>query len=1041
MPPVVAAASTFVKVLGSKGLISALFSTAVGQAILTVGSLALQVAFRPRIDFDDAAGQVQGQELRVRFQSDHPITVLVGRTATAGHCVFASSRGPSGDPTRYLTRVFILSDYECADVNRIWGDGDELTFSGDVTTGWRECTSHYQGEDGENRLRMRVYLGAEDQAADSDLDGQYSQITSDFRLRGKTYAIVECDYDPEYAFRAGEPQLLWEVDGAPCYDPREAGHDPDDASTWAFTENAALIAAQYYAGWKRAGKVILGAGWSRDRLPEADLIAAANECDEAVSLKAGGTIARYRASGPIYASRSHRSNITELLKAMDGEVDDTAGEVRLLPGVERAAVMEIKWADILAAETIELDPEFDPADGINRVLARYPDPDSLYQPLDLPARTDAAYVTEDGGEDLTLSTEFGLVPYAAQVQRITKRILERGRAQRRLSVTMRLKYIVLEKGDRVTLDADLRARLRLPETNWRVETRPAMTLEGDSALAIKLVLREHPDSVGDWTAATDELDEDSATITRPGSPTLTVPGLAVEAITIGASGFQYPSGRVTWTATSVAVRLIEIELREDGNNATRQQFSASPSSLQQTLGRLGANVDYQVRARVVTGTGRQAWSSWLDFTSGATDTATGVDWGGVTGSGKPDDNATVGADWSSNLLNRPTELTDGRVAVGLASNGDLARSIPGSIKTSSDILSRTGGGVFTGDLSATLGADWSANVSNRPTELTDGRITAALTVDGDIIRPIPEPVATSSDLLRKTGGGLFTGDLAATAGADWSTNLTSRPTELTDGRVSAALDSSGDLQNDARVRQVGGTTKRALGRALAVIEAQDGDSITFAEAFNEPPTIRILGGTGSTFDERIGTGSNIKHLQDYAAQNVTTTGFDVKAKIRGEATGTTARNDAVTTAGSGSDPDYVGDKSTADEAFDDNYTFSGTLTGTYTSSGFATATIELYTNDGGGWVKRASVNFLLPSASGGTSISEPWSRTINVDGLGQHGGKEFGIAIVPGGNISSADNSAGAVVYNSIASITEYSATPGSEVVFCYVFESDQTLE
>ena len=38
-------------------------------------------------------------------------------------------------------------------------------------------------------------------------------------------------------------------------------------------------------------------------------------------------------------------------------------------------------------------------------------------------------------------------------------------------------------------------------------------------------------------------------------------------------------------------------------------------------------------------------------------------------------NATAGAAWGSNLTGRPTELTDGRVSSGLASNGDVARTV------------------------------------------------------------------------------------------------------------------------------------------------------------------------------------------------------------------------------------------------------------------------------------------------------------------------------------------------------------------------------
>lgn len=44
-------------------------------------------------------------------------------------------------------------------------------------------------------------------------------------------------------------------------------------------------------------------------------------------------------------------------------------------------------------------------------------------------------------------------------------------------------------------------------------------------------------------------------------------------------------------------------------------------------------------------------------------------WTGVTGTGKPQDNATLGADWGTNLTTRPIELTDGRVSAALNSSG------------------------------------------------------------------------------------------------------------------------------------------------------------------------------------------------------------------------------------------------------------------------------------------------------------------------------------------------------------------------------------
>lgn len=124
-----------------------------------------------------------------------------------------------------------------------------------------------------------------------------------------------------------------------------------------------------------------------------------------------------------------------------------------------------------------------------------------------------------------------------------------------------------------------------------------------------------------------------------------------------------------------------------------------------------------------------------------------------------------------NITGLPTYLTDGRVELGLNSSGVLLTNIPVALANSSNLLRYTGGGLFTGALNATAGADWTTNVSNRPTHLTDSRITTALNSSGILQTNIPLALADSSNLLRRTGGGLFSGALDATYGARLNLNL------------------------------------------------------------------------------------------------------------------------------------------------------------------------------------------------------------------------------------------------------------------------------
>ncbi|KKK59828.1 hypothetical protein LCGC14_3030450, partial [marine sediment metagenome] len=74
------------------------------------------------------------------------------------------------------------------------------------------------------------------------------------------------------------------------------------------------------------------------------------------------------------------------------------------------------------------------------------------------------------------------------------------------------------------------------------------------------------------------------------------------------------------------------------------------------------------------------------------------------------------------------------------------------------------------------------------------RANAGLDSVGDLARDVLIARADSSDLLRRSAGGLYSGNLAATLGATWNTDLGNRPTELTDGRVAAVLAASGELK-------------------------------------------------------------------------------------------------------------------------------------------------------------------------------------------------------------------------------------------------------
>jgi hypothetical protein len=538
---------------------------AIARAVaMTAVQIGINKVFGSRPDTGQSSVPDTALPTSLRFQTDHPIEILFGQFATPGSAVTPPLY--YGDNNEYLDRVILLNDFRSESVVAVYGDeGEALTFAGDLTSGYRACTSHYQDEDGGDCLWVRIYLGDPDQTADLDLVSRHDSITTNFRLRGRTYAIVRMKADPK-AFPSGEAQLRFECQWSPAHDPRDGSSDPDDPASWPWTDNNALIAAQYKAGYFLNGKLIGGMGWARSRLPDSDLIAAANECDELVALNAGDTEKRYRCGGSFLCGRkgrNHGQNLQPVLDAMDGDLDDGGGRAaRFLPGVERAVVpFKIRWQD-MAREDLNYEPDLEPSDKINRITGGFSDPALLYEINDNLVRENATYLAEDKGQEFNADITLIAVTSGTQAQRILKRRMEAARAEERLAFSLPLfPYCQLERGDRVELDDEFISRLRLPDTPWRVDSRPAIT--PDKRLVV--ALRRHPDSVGDWDETTDETDIYSISRASPNLPALALSDVSVTSGGVSSGVVALPVIKMTWTPVSRAINVLVTITRLNGD--------------------------------------------------------------------------------------------------------------------------------------------------------------------------------------------------------------------------------------------------------------------------------------------------------------------------------------------------------------------------------------------------------------------------------------------------------------------------------------------
>ena len=163
--------------------------------------------------------------------------------------------------------------------------------------------------------------------------------------------------------------------------------------------------------------------------------------------------------------------------------------------------------------------------------------------------------------------------------------------------------------------------------------------------------------------------------------------------------------------------------------------------------------------------------------------------------------------------------------------------------------------------------------------------------------------------------------------------------------------------------------------------------------------------------------------------NLTSTGGTLKAKIVTPGT-TTTHNSTGSTAGTGSEPDRVLHKSSANDANGGTYTF--TVQSTLYSFPeeppfqFAQGQLEFYVKpSGGSWTLIGTANvFHTTGTTGLVSVSDTVTKTY-ANAIGQHSDQEFGVSLA---NPSSGEHIDGfSVSYQSTSQSNVASATPNGE--------------
>lgn len=584
--------------LGLTGLGAALFE--VGAAV-GLGFLAKSLAPKP------SDTSLRGRSISLRRDANAPRQIILGEFGTAGsladwYCY--------GDNNEHLVMVIALADHVCHSITEVRVNDTVVTWNS--STG---AVSEYP-----DVMSIKFYDGTQTTAPSllvSTSGGRWSSTDAGANV---AYVVIDLVYN-ETLFPSGIPRFKFAVQGALLYDMRldsTAGGSGSqrwaDPTTWAWSDNPAVMIANVIRGVYCGSELLSGLEATAEAVRYDDFAAAANACDESVSLKAGGTEKRYTGAG-VWDAGDPRSILEDLIAAMAGEVIEAGGIYRIIAGVAQGSVASLTDDDLIVGEAFTTSPKRSRSELINAVFASFRDPAQAYAAVPLPPRTSSTDEALDGGNRYSQKIDLSAVRSRGQGQRVAEITRRRGRRQITATATFRARWFCLEVGDWITFTSTRRG--------YDTRTFEVLTTRGRDDLTTEITLREVDDAIDDWTASVDELDDNTSTNLPSAGPTLSaVAGFAIENITVEVpeTGAQRPGLRATWTAIDdQTVRSLRIEYRRQGDTTALEVTALEPSAGQYSwVNGVQGGCIYEARALPATQPERAVdWTSWANTGSDA----------------------------------------------------------------------------------------------------------------------------------------------------------------------------------------------------------------------------------------------------------------------------------------------------------------------------------------------------------------------------------------------------------------------------------------
>jgi len=581
--------------------VSALTATIIYAVGATLVMSFVMKALAPKPDFGALAQQGLLANTRTATAAQQ---IVYGEVRKGGVITYLES---TGDSNEYLHMIIALAGHEVNSIGDVYVNDEVVTLDGDGFV----TDSKWLDADSNKTILVKKFVGADNQNVYTTLssltDGPSWNIggsaptgneDTNFKGQGVACLYVRMEYD-QTVFAEGIPLFTAKVQGKKVYDPR--------SSTTAYSANAALCIRDFlnneYYGLDDGNSI-------NDTM----FSAAANTCDELVTLAGGGTEKRYEINGVASMDQAPQEILADMMTACAGTLFWGQGQWQLKVGEYTSSVKTFTLDDLRSP--IQLATKHSRRDNFNIVRGTFNDAGQNWIRADYPEIRSSTFITNDNGYESPLDLTLPFTTSSTMAQRLAKMTLFRSREQMTLTAEFGLEALEVQAGDIIALTIDRYgwSAKEFEVVGWQFSNNSE---QGD--LRVALTLRETSSAAFSWSAEESDITGNDTTLTTGAA------NLAINNLTASGGGSTQGDGTfinsviLSWDQpTNRFVSYFEVDWKPtaDSNYAS----TTSPDNSIE-LSPLIDGVQYTLRVRAVTASGIRGAYSTVTFTGGGDTTA------------------------------------------------------------------------------------------------------------------------------------------------------------------------------------------------------------------------------------------------------------------------------------------------------------------------------------------------------------------------------------------------------------------------------------